>query len=81
MPINLLNGNIDTLAPIITDIVNTSLQSGVVAAAMKHAIVTLTIKKRGLDANLYMNYRPISSLRVLHQRHWNATLRSSCAVT
>ena len=62
MPTNLLKDNIDTLAPIITDIVNKSLQSGVIQAAMKHAIVTPIIKKSGLDANLYMNYRPISSL-------------------
>ena len=65
MPPNLLKENIDTLTPIITDIVNTSLQSGVVPAAMKHAIITPIIKKRGLDVNLYMNYRPISSLSVV----------------
>ena len=57
--------NIETLAPIITDIVNTSLQSGVVPAAMKHAIITPIIKKLGLDVNLNMNYRPISSLSVV----------------
>ena len=62
---NLLKDNIDTLAPIIADIVNKSLQSGVVPAAMKHAIVTPIIKKRGLDANLYTNYRPISSMSVV----------------
>ena len=65
MPTNLLKDNIDTLAPIITDIVNNSLQSGVAPAAMKHAIVTPIMKKRGLDANSYMNYRPISSLSVV----------------
>ena len=65
MPTNLLKDNIDTLAPIIADIVNKSLQSGVVPAAMKHALITPIIKKRGLDANLYMNYRPISSLSVV----------------
>ena len=53
------------LASIITHIVNNSLQSGVVPAAMKHAIVTPIMKKRGLDANSYMNYRPISSLSVV----------------
>ena len=61
MPTNLLKDNIDTLAPIITDIINTSLQSGVVPAAMKHAILTPIIKKRGIDVNLHRNYRPISS--------------------
>ena len=65
MPTNLLKDNIDTLSPIIADIVNKSLQSGVVPAAMKHAIVTPIIKKRGIDANVYMNYRPISSLSVV----------------
>ena len=65
MPTNLLKDNIDTLAPIITDIINTSLQSGVVPAAMKHAIVTPIIKKRGIDVNLHRNYRPISSMSVV----------------
>ena len=64
MPTNLLKDNINTLASIITDIVNKSLQSGVVPAAMKHAIFTPVINKRVLDANLYLNYRPISSLSV-----------------
>ena len=65
MPTNLLKDNINTLAPIITYIVNKSLQSGVVPTAMKHALITPIIKKRGLDANVYMNYRPISSLSVV----------------
>ena len=43
----------------------TSLLSGVVPAAMKHAIVTPIIKKRGIDVNLHRNYRPISSMSVV----------------
>ena len=58
MPTNLLKDNINTLAPIITYIVNKSLQSGVVPAAMKHALITPIIKKRGLDANVYINLPP-----------------------
>ena len=61
MPTNLLKDNIDTLAHIITDIINTSLQSG----RMNHAIITPIIKKRGIDVNLHRNYRPISSMSVV----------------
>ena len=62
MPTSLLKGNIDLLAPILTDIINTSLETGVVPVDMKHALVTPILKKRGLDVNSLANYRPISNL-------------------
>ena len=37
----------------------------IVPAAMKHAIVTPILKKRGLDVNCLTNYRPISNLSFL----------------
>ena len=65
MPTSLLKENIDILAPIFTGIVNKSLESGVMPAAMKHVIVTPILKKRGLDVNCLANYRPISNLSFL----------------
>ena len=61
MPTSLLKENIAVLALIFTDVVNRSLESGVVPAAMKHAIITLILKKRGLYVNCLPNYRPISN--------------------
>ena len=65
MPTSLLKENIDILLPVYTVIVNPSLESGIVPAAMKHAIVTPILKKRGLDVNCLTNYRPISNLSFL----------------
>ena len=45
LPTNLLKNNLDILAPILSDIVNVSLQSGVVPADMKHALLTPILKK------------------------------------
>ena len=65
MPTSLLKGNIDLLAPILTDIINTSLETGVVPVDMKHALVTPILKKRGLDMKSLANYRPISNLSLV----------------
>ena len=65
MPTSLLKENIDILVPVYTVIVNSSLESGIVPAAMKHAIVTPILKKRSLDVNCLTNYRPISNLSFL----------------
>ena len=65
MPTSLLKGNIDLLAPILTDTINTSLATGVVPVDMKHALVTPILKKRGLDLNSLANYRPISNLSLV----------------
>ena len=55
MPESLLKGNIDLLGPILTDIINTSIATGVVPVDMKHALVTPILKKRGLDVNSLAN--------------------------
>ena len=65
MPTSLLKGNIDLLAPILTDIINTSLATGVVPVDMKHVSVTPILKKRCLDVNSLTNYRPISNLSLV----------------
>ena len=65
MPTSLHKENIDILVPVYTVIVNSSLESGIVPAAMKQAIVTPILKKRGLDVNCLTNYRPISNLSFL----------------
>ena len=40
IPTNLLKENIDVIASVLTDIIHTSLESDVVPATMKHAMVT-----------------------------------------
>ena len=65
IPTNLLKENIDIITSVLTDIINTSLESDIVPATMKHTMVTPILKKRCLDVNCLANYRPISNLSFL----------------
>ena len=62
IPTWLLKQHISTLAPVITKMVNMSLEQGVVPSDMKRALVTPLIKKPSLDCEQYKNYRPVSNL-------------------
>ena len=62
---NLLSHCIDSIAPIITRIVNLSLSSGVFSKQLKSALVKPLLKKSNLDLNDLKNYRPISNLSFL----------------
>ena len=57
-----MKSNVNILAPVLTRIVNSSLASSTVPAAMKHAVVTPLLKKAGIDADKLASYRPISQL-------------------
>ena len=48
--------------PVLTRIVNLSIESSTVPKVMKHAVVTPLLKKTGLDPDSLSNYRPISNL-------------------
>jgi exonuclease III len=50
------------LLPIMTSIINSSLQSSQVPASMKSAVVTPLLKKSTLDPEILKNYRPVSNL-------------------
>ena len=58
----LLKSNIATLAPVLTRIVNLSIESSTMPAVMKHAVMTPLLKKSDLDREILSNYRPISNL-------------------
>ncbi len=58
----LLKYNVNTLAPVLTRIVNSSIETSLVPCVMKHAVVTPLLKTPGLDPENMMNYRPISNL-------------------
>ena len=62
LPTSLLKTHIDFLCPVLARIINASLSSSVVPSPMKHAVVTLILKKRCSDVNLLTNYRPISNI-------------------
>ena len=58
---NLLPHCIDSIAPIITRIVNLSFSSGVFSKQYKSAFVKSLLKKSNLDPNDLKKYRPISN--------------------
>jgi hypothetical protein len=54
---------VDVLAPILTQLCNSSIRSGCVPASQKEAVVIPALKKHGLDPSDLKSYRPISNLR------------------
>lgn len=54
----------DSVEPAIP-LLNSSLTSGCIPAAFKHAVVQPLIKKKNLDPAVFSNYRPISKLPFL----------------
>ena len=61
MPTSLMIDCIDVLLPIITKMIDLSLESGLFADDWKCALVLPLLKKSGLDL-LYKSYRPVSNL-------------------
>ena len=62
MPTLLLKELLPSIAPLMTDFINSSLQSGVIPDSMKSAAVTPLLKKPSLDINFLKNYRPVNNL-------------------
>jgi hypothetical protein len=60
-----LKQNIHVFVPIITQIINESLHTGMFPHCLKHSIVTPIIKKASLNPNDLKNYRPVSNLAFL----------------
>ena len=61
----MIKDNVDTLASVITRIVNKSLEEGVFPSNLKHANITPLLKKENLDKEILKNYRPVSNLPFL----------------
>ena len=65
LPANQLTDNITNIVPAITRITNASLDEGVMAKSLKHAIVRPLLKKPSLDKDTLSSYRPVSNLTQL----------------
>ena len=61
----LVKSNICTLSPLITQVINHSLQAGYVPPALKSAVIRPLLKKPTLEPEILSNYRPISNLPFL----------------
>jgi len=62
IPARLLKEVFAALSPAVTAIINNSLESGVVPASFKPAIVHPLLKKPHLDQSIFSHFRPISKL-------------------
>ena len=65
LPTQLAKTCLQDLLPLITNIINSSLCTGIVPSQFKQAVVTPLLKKKGLDYNVLKNYRPVSNLPFL----------------
>ena len=61
IPTPLLKSCIEPLIPVITKIINISLDSGIFPVSWKEAVVIPLLKKSGLDS-VFKNLRPVSNL-------------------
>ena len=62
IPSKLLIECLDSILPSLTDLLKSSLASGIFPQCFKAALVTPILKKRCLDHNDLNNYRPVSNL-------------------
>ena len=67
IPASILKECKSTLLPVLTIIVNMSLQSAFMPAALKEAMIKPKLKKDNLDPEDYPNFRPISNLKVVSE--------------
>ncbi|XP_071944670.1 uncharacterized protein [Antedon mediterranea] len=65
VPTSLIKKCTSAFIPLITHIVNKSLESGSFPESLKVTHVRPTLKKKGLDPEILKNYRPISNLSFL----------------
>ena len=61
IPTHLLKSFSESLIPVITNIINSSLESGIFPDCWKEAVVMPLLKKPGLEC-LFKNFRPVSNL-------------------
>ena len=65
VPAVLFKTCIPVILPVVTAIVNLSLESRIVPTSLKEGHLSSIIKKHKLDPNIYNNYSPISNLPYL----------------
>ena len=64
----MVKDSVDELIPMVTILVNLSLQSANVPDSMKQALVTPLLKKDDLNPEVLKNYRPVSNLSKVLER-------------
>ena len=62
LPASVLTKCLPRLLPVITDIVNHSLDEALMPNSLKTALIILLLKKTNLDTEDFKNFRPVSNL-------------------
>ena len=65
MPTQFVVNCLDVLLPVITRIINLSLETGIFPTDWKEALVLPILKKDNLDSTVLKNFRPISNFRYI----------------
>ena len=65
IPTHVLKNHLESLTPIFTDIVKTSLSEGVFPNTQKISHLSPRLKKPDLDKDLFPNFRPIANIAFL----------------
>ena len=64
IPSRLMNSSLDIILPVLTRLINKSLQEGSMEG-IKESVLDPLLKKTGLDAEEYKNFRPVNNLLFL----------------
>ena len=75
IPTWLLKLYVDELTPIITKIINLSLNQGYVPASWKNALLRPILKKPGLQGRQYENFKPVNNLQFVSKIAEKAIVR------
>ena len=62
VPASVLTGCLPILLPVITDLVNCSLDTAFMPVALKTAMIIPLLKKSNLNTDDFKNFRPVSNL-------------------
>ena len=65
IPTSILKHLLPVLLPVITTIINKSLETGIFPTSFAHALVVPLLKKSSLNKEILKNYRPVSNLHFI----------------
>ena len=75
MPSQFIRKHISFFVPVLHNIVNIALSTGIFPDDLKHAVVTPILKSNDMDTDAYNSYRPVSSLTFLSKLIEKAALK------
>ena len=63
LPASIIKDCADVLLPVLTNMINISIETANVPVQLKEAMIRPKLKKESLDHEVYSNFRPISNLK------------------